>query len=187
MTRPEKNTKNSPHRQLTSVVSVICVSISVLIGVFSASTTRADQSTSTSFKIETGVIDTGGSRATGTGFGLQTSIGQPGTGISTSTSFILRGGFLNFPALVTAVATSAATTSQPSGGNSGVSALETLTPREIIRKCDFNNDNRCDIVDLSILLFHYSQTGSRIARYDLNLNERIDFPDVSVLMFYWTG
>ncbi len=60
------------------------------------------------------------------------------------------------------------------------------TPPEIIKKCDFNLDSRCNLVDLSIMLYYWNQTGPQIARYDLNNNAIIDFPDVSILMYYWT-
>jgi hypothetical protein len=59
-------------------------------------------------------------------------------------------------------------------------------PPEIVKKCDFNRDNRCNLIDLSIMLFYWEQAGGRIARYDLNNNGIVDFPDVSVLMYYWT-
>ncbi|KKW16571.1 MAG: hypothetical protein UY56_C0014G0006 [Parcubacteria group bacterium GW2011_GWA1_50_14] len=156
---------------------------------------KADLATSTNFILERGVIDTGGSHATSSGYGLETSIGQPGTGISSSTSFILRGGFLNFsvsvPSAATTTPTSTATTSAP-GGNTGFSApgapaTPPVITSEIIKACDFNDDSRCNIVDLSIMLYFYEERGVAIARYDLNLNLAVDFPDVSVLMYYWTG
>ncbi|MEK7076624.1 MAG: hypothetical protein AAB967_00170 [Patescibacteria group bacterium] len=154
----------------------------------------ADSATSTNFKIETGVIDAGGSRATSSGFGLQTSVGQPATGISSSTSFILRGGFLNFPLPVAPTATTTPTSTTPApatpiqvGGGGPVSQPKPQPTPEIIRACDFNGDARCNIVDLSIMLFYYEQEGIQIARYDLNINNRVDFPDVSVLMYYWTA
>ena len=157
---------------------------------------KADFATSTSFILERGVIDTGGGRATSGGYGLETSIGQPGIGISSSTSFILRGGFLNFSVSAPSVATtttptSTATTSTP-GGNTGFTAPSApgtppvITP-EIIKACDFNDDSRCNIVDLSIMLYYYEEKGPTIVRYDLNSNLAVDFPDVSVLMYYWTG
>ena len=164
-------------------VSVLFVFAVFLVAPFAA---RADQATSTSFKIETGVIDVGGSQATSSGFNLRTSLGQPGTGISTSTSFLLRGGFLNFP-LIVVVAPVA--TSAPSG-TSNLSVGGGPGPEEILRalvKCDLNSDTRCNIIDLSIMLFYYDRTGAAISRYDLNGNGRIDFPDISIIMYYWTG
>ncbi|KKW46333.1 MAG: hypothetical protein UY96_C0006G0005 [Parcubacteria group bacterium GW2011_GWB1_56_8] len=153
----------------------------------------ADQASSTNFRIESGVVDAGGEKATATSFILRTSLGQPATGISSSTSFILRGGFLNFPLPVTATATP--TTTPPGGGGTvgvppaggGVLPPVGFYPPSIIKKCDFNDDRRCNLIDFSILLFFYEQTGAPVARYDLNSNTRVDFPDISVLMYYWTG
>ncbi|MEK7193508.1 MAG: hypothetical protein AAB652_01845 [Patescibacteria group bacterium] len=154
----------------------------------------ADSATSTNFKIEAGVIDVGGSGATSSGFNLRTSIGQPGTGISTSTSFVLRGGFLNFPAVTPATPLtppapppSGGTVQVPPTGGGGIppKAQKPVITPEIIKKCDFNDDGRCNIVDLSIMLFYYEEFGPKISRYDLNGNKTVDFPDVSVLMFYW--
>jgi len=158
----------------------------------------ADLATSTNFVIERGVIDTGGGEATSTSFRSRSSIGQPGTGISSSTSFILRGGFLYFAEGAPAVSTSVSTTTvpapapAPSAGTSGPYPIAGLRPHraptpEQINVCDFNADKRCNIIDLSIMLFYYQQTGRTIARYDLDSNGIVDFRDVSVLMFYWTG
>ncbi len=52
---------------------------------------------------------------------------------------------------------------------------------------DFNGDNRVDIIDLSILLYHYGETGPYLGCLDLNRNGVIDFPDISILMYYWTS
>lgn len=124
----------------------------------------ADLSTSTSFIVERGVIDSGGGTfATSNGFNLRTSIGQPGTGISSSTSFTVRGGFLNFFAPLV------------------------VPPPPTLRCIDFNSDRHVDIVDLSIILFHYNERGSNLGCYDLNRNGAVDFPDISILMYYWTG
>ena len=56
-----------------------------------------------------------------------------------------------------------------------------------LQRVDLNGDCRVDIIDLSILLFYYDQSGPAIARYDLSDNGLVDLPDVSVLMYYWTG
>lgn len=52
---------------------------------------------------------------------------------------------------------------------------------------DCNADSRVDIVDLSIMLFYYGQSGPFPPCTDLNLDGIVNFPDVSILMFYWTG
>ncbi len=51
---------------------------------------------------------------------------------------------------------------------------------------DFNCDSHIDMVDLSVLLYFYGESGSDVIRYDLNRNGLVDFPDVSIMMFYWT-
>lgn len=69
--------------------------------------------------------------------------------------------------------------------------LEPLVPptpcdNEVIQRIDLNYDCKVDLIDLSILLYYYEQTGPGIARYDFNENSLVDFPDVSIMMFYWT-
>lgn len=59
-----------------------------------------------------------------------------------------------------------------------------LPPR--LQRADLNEDSSIDIIDLSILLYYYGQTGQGIGRFDFNKNDAVDFPDVSILMFYWT-
>lgn len=54
------------------------------------------------------------------------------------------------------------------------------------QRADFNGDNRVDIVDLSILLYHYGETGPNLP-WDLDNDGVVDFPDISIMMFYWTG
>ena len=154
----------------------------------------ADSASSTNFLIESGVIDIGGNQATSTNFSGRSSLGQVGTGISSSTSFILKGGFLYFPSLVAPAATGAPPTPPPTptpqptgGGGTGFLYPPKIIPPEIIAKCDFNGDGRCNIIDLSIILYYYGMSGTAVRRYDLNGNNAVDFPDLSVMMFYWTG
>ena len=146
----------------------------------------AQFASSTTYQIERGVVDDGGGRSTSTTFDERGSIGQPGTGVSSSTTYQIRGGFLHFA--VPTVATTSVVTPSPTviltGGGSG--PRPPVSP-EIIQSCDFNDDGKCNLVDLSIMLFFFERSGPSIARYDLNVNNRVDFPDVSVLMFYWTG
>lgn len=59
-----------------------------------------------------------------------------------------------------------------------------LPPR--FQVADFNGDNRIDIIDLSILLYHYHETGAGAVRYDLSGDGIVNFPDISILMYYWT-
>ncbi len=51
---------------------------------------------------------------------------------------------------------------------------------------DYNGDGRVDIVDFSILLYHYDETGPNLGCYDLNHDGVVNFPDISILMYYWT-
>ena len=156
----------------------------------------ADLSTSTNFRAPRQIIDVGGGRATSTNFQAEQSTGQPGTGISTSTNFILKGGFLYFDNPAAPAAPTPTPQPSPSGGGGSelVKALARLALQrrppplpEDVARCDFNADNRCNLIDLSIMLFYYERLGPEIARYDLNISGSVDFPDVSVLMFYWTG
>jgi hypothetical protein len=71
----------------------------------------------------------------------------------------------------------------PVSGGNGI-----ITPElkaKILKLADFNHDGKVDILDLSILLYYYDQTGVSIDRYDLNNNVKVDFPDVSILFYYW--
>jgi hypothetical protein len=77
------------------------------------------------------------------------------------------------------------------GGSYGTSTVPIKPPKPIpfYEGCsaDFNGDGRINIIDLSILLYHYDETGKNLGCYDLNKNEVVDFPDLSILMFYWTN
>lgn len=115
-------------------------------------------------------------------------------------------GYSRFPAL-TAVTAQPATSTPPSGGTtpSGGGSLifppQTSTlpskpykPRPpspcdnlALQVVDLSGDCRVDIIDLSILLYYYEQTGPQISRYDFNDDNAVDFPDLSILMFYWTS
>ena len=59
-------------------------------------------------------------------------------------------------------------------------------PAKILRICDFNGDNACGIVDLSILLYYMGQPMPQAARYDLNNDGVIDVADISILFYYWS-
>jgi len=181
-------------------MKVLAVFFIFLVSTFSPFPARADFASSTNFVIERGVIDVGGSGATSTGFNLRTSLGQQGVGISTSTTFTVRGGFLHFS--VPASATTAPTSSGGGGGGGGGGGSGTggggggtgyqqapsrLRAPGLLCGVDFNDDDRVDMVDLSILLYYYDDTESSPGCFDIDENGRVDFPDVSILMFYWTG
>ncbi len=194
MTNPESDIKQMNIKWRT----LIGVLFGVLISVLSASIVLG--ATSTSFNLE-GILNQGGGFSTSSGFRSEGSIGDGvGTGISTSTSFILKGGFLNFlqPAAPAAPAPTPTPTPTPSpgsggGGGGGTGFIlppiirEGPIPEGIINACDFSGDGRCNIIDLSILLFYYQREDEPALRFDLNRKGIVDFPDISIMMFYWTG
>lgn len=51
-------------------------------------------------------------------------------------------------------------------------------------KSDINNDGRVNLIDFSILIFHW---GTGRAEADLNGDGRVNLADFSILLFYWTG
>jgi hypothetical protein len=82
------------------------------------------------------------------------------------------------------------------GSGGGIGYLTTSTrPRllpvlllpVLLQFADLNGDSRIDVVDLSVLLFYFNQTGEKISRYDLNGDGIIDVADISILMYYWTS
>lgn len=81
----------------------------------------------------------------------------------------------------------------PSGKAGGPSSIQPrplllgLPLKPDVNKCDFNDDGRCNIQDLSIMLYWWNKTGPEMARYDLKQDGIIDIADVSVLLYNWTG
>lgn len=55
----------------------------------------------------------------------------------------------------------------------------------ILRVCDLNADNRCDLIDLSILLYYFDHPVPPGARQDFNRDGKVDLIDVSILFYYW--
>ncbi len=100
-----------------------------------------------------------------------------------------------------ATSTPPVTITPPSGGGSLIFPVPTSTlpskpykPRPAspcdnlaLQVVDLSGDCRVDIIDLSILLYYYEQTGSKISRYDFNSDNEVNFSDISILMFYWTN
>ena len=138
--------------------------------------------TSPSFKILDPVIVPGSGFSTSSAYQVWTSLGQGAIGLSDSDAYILKGGFLYYPS---PSATSAPTSVPPVsyGTSRRYDVPEIVVP---VAVCDFNDDKRCNLIDLSIMLFYYNQSGPRIGRYDLSKNGRVDFVDVSILFYYWT-
>lgn len=55
---------------------------------------------------------------------------------------------------------------------------------DLKNRADLNKDGRVNLVDFSILLFHWN-TDDAIA--DINLDGRVNLADFSIMMYYWTG
>ena len=111
--------------------------------------------------------------------------------------------YTNYPALAAIAAATSTATTTPSGGGTTIYAgaggsplppfrAETEesppTPCDspIVERVDLSGDCHVDMVDLSILMYHYRRSGPEIAEYDFNENGRVDLFDVSVMMYYWT-
>ena len=73
----------------------------------------------------------------------------------------------------------------PGGGGGGYSAHPVKIPEKAIKLCDFNGDKKCNIVDLSIMLFYFNKPVPNGSRYDLNGDGKINLVDVSILFYYW--
>jgi hypothetical protein len=52
------------------------------------------------------------------------------------------------------------------------------------RRSDINTDTKVNLVDFSIMLFHWG-TGNPLA--DINFDGRVNLTDFSILLFCWTG
>ncbi|PIR87208.1 MAG: hypothetical protein COU11_01485 [Candidatus Harrisonbacteria bacterium CG10_big_fil_rev_8_21_14_0_10_49_15] len=146
---------------------------------------HAQTASSTNFTVENPTIGQLGGYATSSNFQLWGSIPfiSPGTG--STTNFILKPGFLNFPAESAATSTPTSTPSTPSGGGGSVPGR--AIPAAICAKVDFNKTGWVDFVDFSILLFYFDKSGETIRPYDLNNDEKINIVDISIFMFYWDG
>lgn len=57
--------------------------------------------------------------------------------------------------------------------------------RPTIRAADFNQDNKVDLVDFSILLYNWGMPKNEAA--DLNKDGRVDLVDFSIMLYWWTG
>src|SRR5437660_1375320 len=125
--------------------------------------TLATDFSSQNFVVKDPVIKAGAGFSISGGYKIFESIGQEAIGISNSGGFVLKGGFLYFPE------PSSGTTPPPPppppsfGGGSGPPGAPPTTtppvkkppitpPGQKKKICDFNNDKKCNIIDLSILL-----------------------------------
>ena len=108
------------------------------------------------------------------------------TGLSNGTTYYFVVGVLD--AFGNTIATSSQVSATPVSATPspviGISGAGYIVPAPAI-SCDFNSDQLCNFVDLSILLYWFGKTGPEIAFYDLNLDGRISFVDISILLYRW--
>jgi len=70
-------------------------------------------------------------------------------------------------------------------GFSGIAYLGIgTTPQPKAAVPDLNGDGKVNLIDFSILLFHWGQA---YPPADLNFDGTVDLPDFSILLFHWTG
>ncbi|KKU94173.1 MAG: hypothetical protein UY26_C0003G0324 [Candidatus Jorgensenbacteria bacterium GW2011_GWA1_48_13] len=160
-------------------MKLVLICLIGLIGLIGLSAHATDFS-SNNFTVKDPVIKPGAGFATSTSFQLWSSLGQEAIGLSDATSFVLKSGFLYFPAPAAGVATPTGPIERIGGG-----LPIFYLPPIVAEGCDFSGDGRCDIIDFSILLYYLDQTGPTIAPYDLNNDGKLDIVDISILLFYW--
>lgn len=156
--------------------------------------TLATDYSSTNFTVKDSVIVPGSGYSTSSSYQLWSSVGQPAIGISQSITFTGKAGFLYFPAAATSSpAPSPAPTPTPTPGGGGPGPVATSSVPTIPTRpsggliCDFDNDGKCNIIDFSILLYHFGEPVSAAnSEYDLNSDGKIDIVDVSIMLYYWT-
>lgn len=71
------------------------------------------------------------------------------------------------------------------GGGFSISPTRQPLPPRILSICDFNTDNRCNIIDFSIMLYHFNKPIAIASRYDLNSDGKLDIVDISILLYHW--
>lgn len=168
---------------MNSLKQIVCIVILISGFIIAPFILRATEFSSTNFKVLDPVIQPGAGFSTSTNFQLRNLLGQPAIGISTATSFSVKSGFLYFPELTTlVVATSPVVI--VAGGGGGIMFKLPLKIKAI-GASDFNFDGKINVIDLSIMLFYYGESGSEIERYDLSGDGTIDFIDFSILFYYW--
>lgn len=149
--------------------------------------------TSTSFKINTPVLKAGSGFSTSSSFQLWSAIGEEAVGLATTTNFNIKAGFLYVPASIS-VSTATeegepapTTVTVITGGGGGFVIIPSVRSIVGLQRVDINNDGLINIVDLSIMLYHYGKSGGGIASYDFNKDGVIDILDISILLYYWAG
>jgi len=177
--------------RLARVLS-IGTAVALLIG---AGAVLAQTVSSTNFIIQSSPLKKGAGFSTSSNFRLWGALGEGAIGFSTATGFQINSGFLYIPsALITQTpgsgGSSTSTTPNPvivvAGGGGGIFYPRV---RAIVgfERADFNHDGLVNIIDLSIILYYYNDTGSLIKSYDLSGDGKIDISDISILLYYWTG
>lgn len=142
-------------------------------------TSEATDFSSDNFVIKDPVITPSAGFSLSSSFKLHSTLGQEAIGVSTANTFVLKGGFLYFPSPTASVPPPTVTPSKK------LSSQGPLPPGNLL-KCDFNGDSRCNILDLSILLFWADKPPAERARFDLNSDGRIDLADISIIFYFWT-
>ncbi|MEK7464461.1 MAG: dockerin type I domain-containing protein [Patescibacteria group bacterium] len=160
-------------RRLTPLLIILFFSVTTRVG--------ATDFTSQNFMIKDPVINVGAGFSTSSGFQLFSSLGQEAIGFSSGQDFILQSGFLYFSTPISVVVSTSVPPVIVYAGDKPQKPKVIPSPG----LCDFNKDGKCNIVDLSILLFHYGKAGSQITPYDLNKDGKIDLIDISILLYYW--
>ncbi|MGH7141151.1 MAG: chitobiase/beta-hexosaminidase C-terminal domain-containing protein [Minisyncoccia bacterium] len=74
----------------------------------------------------------------------------------------------------------------PSGGGGGGGGGGSFTPPASNLVGDINHDGKVDILDFSILMSEWGQTGSSVSA-DLNHDGVVDILDFTILLANWTG
>lgn len=73
------------------------------------------------------------------------------------------------------------------GGGGGVSYFFSLftPPKPPAKSPNLNKDGKIDILDFSILLYHFSKSVDPSSSIDLNSDGRVDIVDVSIMLYHW--
>lgn len=72
------------------------------------------------------------------------------------------------------------------GAGLGIPGLPILPPAQLASCVDYNNDQRINLIDFSILLFWFEKENPPRS-IDCDGNNQINIKDFSLLMYYWTG
>jgi hypothetical protein len=173
--------KSKKHKKvLRFLFSASLIILSFFTIFLSPAEVLAKDITSSSFIIRDPVIGTGGGYGSSASFQLLSEGDKLFTGVGSSATFLGHYGFLYF-----AGGSVVPPTPPPPAPSSSSGARS--TPSACPQIADFNCDGLVNIIDLSILLYYYNQTGAGVAPYDLNEDGMINLSDVSIMFYYWTS